>query len=151
MKRRRTLKYFVLATLLIMMGIGTVLFFTAQPSIVEGSWLLVELDGELPDRVPDGWWGIASPPLSMLELRAQLRRAAGDPRIDGVVFALGQEGIRLGLTEELCALVDNLRSADKSVRVHANSLNLASWIFASHADEICLHPAGFWICDRRRS
>ncbi len=143
MKERPRRRRLWLLLALVLGGVATALFFyTRSPQVASGSWLLIPLPGDLPEHNRDALFPGEERPLTLLELRRLLRRAARDSRLCGVAFEVGHRGVAVGATEELTRMVGNLHRAGKKVRVYGHSFDLSTWAFASHSNEISLHPAG---------
>ncbi len=129
------------ATLLL--GVALLLFaWTRAPEVSAPSWLHARVGGELPVRSADALVDRPSSAPSLFELREVLRRAAGDPRLLGVLLEIEPPGIAPAALGELVELLDHLRGSQKRVLVHARRYDFASWLLASHAQSISLHPLG---------
>src|SRR5688500_14860667 len=97
--------------------IGVVLIFSAlsgsEPAIRENSVLILKVDGELPDYVPDTLARrlLGDDELSLTTLIEQLRKAKVDKRISAVVLEIDLLGTGWGKAEELRGAIADFRAS----------------------------------------
>lgn len=87
-----------------------------------------------------------SVPPTLKQLVERFQQARDDDEIKAVVMTL--EGVQLGWAqmEELRHAIAQVRAADKEVYVHADSLNLITYLLASSASEVSVVPTGeLWL------
>src|SRR5215472_5823467 len=82
------------------------------------------------------------PGTSLKELVARITKAAADPAVKAVVFLPESAQAGPAQTEELRAAMALVRSHDKEVYVHADSLMLGQYVLACGASRISVVPVG---------
>ena len=80
---------------------------------------------------------------SLLELTAQFRTVADDPRVRGVVLQLRELSMPSAKLETIRDLIGELRAAGKHVVTWSTNLDTARYYLACAADEILLMPSGY--------
>lgn len=107
-----------------------------------GNWLLVTIEGDVPEH-GQPWLGAARPLRpGFLELLRSLDLAQSDPRIDGVLlrFEAGLES--WSQAQSLRRSLARLREAGRSVAVWGESFTAQQYWVASAADRIWLPESG---------
>lgn len=140
-KWRRRL--FLLA--LILAGAYWLLRVQAVPSVPEGSYVLVDLQGDYPEVPPDGVLErlVGRPTLSMIDLVSVLHDAAEDNRIAGVLVRVRQLAVGWGKANEIREALLSVRAAEKPVVAfleHELVGGLREYFVASAANQIYLPP-----------
>ncbi len=138
---RRTL---LLAALLALLG----LWWQAHrgPAIPAGSFVVFKLEGRYPESPPDGLLRriLLGGERSLIELLMDLRKAAADPRVRGIVVRLSSLEIGWGKAAEIRqALLEFRKSGKLSVAFleqELTSSNMTHYI-ASAADRVYVSPA----------
>lgn len=112
--------------------------------IEDGSWLIVELNGGLPEYDPPGG------PLNAVTQGAtetlqrvldNLAMAAADERIAGVVLKIGRgSGMGFASMEEVRHAIAKVQAADKKVYAWAEAFDEKSYVLIAAADEIFAPP-----------
>jgi protease-4 len=101
------------------------------------------LDGPLTEVPADEAFAMfGAPGTSLKDLVARLRKAAEDSAVKAVVLLPDSATLGLGQVEELRAAVSLVRSHDKEVYVHADSLMTAQYVLACGASRIAVVPTG---------
>src|SRR5712692_4053714 len=113
------------------------------PTIADGSTLILELEGEIPERAPVEF------PIPFLERRAQptvvdvwttLRKAALDGRIRAIVFEPRNLQIGWGKLEEIRADLENFRKTGKPVYAYLKTPGAREYYLATAANRIYMDP-----------
>ncbi|MBA2662147.1 MAG: signal peptide peptidase SppA [Bradymonadaceae bacterium] len=79
---------------------------------------------------------------TFLEFRQDIKRLAGDPKIEGVVITIETVSMGPARAEEFRGLIGELVAAGKRVVVHFQMMTLRDYALATAADEILVTPAG---------
>jgi protease-4 len=140
-KWRRRL--FLLA--LILAGAYWLLREQAVPSIPEGSYVHVDLQGDYPEMPPDGVLErvVGRRALSMIDLVNLLRDAGEDGRVAGVLVRVRQLGVGWAKANEIRDALLSVRAAEKPVIAfleHELVGGLREYFVASAASQIYLPP-----------
>src|SRR5215472_6681022 len=85
---------------------------------------------------------LGQPGTSLKELVARISKAAVDPAVKAVVILPESTQVGPAQTEELRAAMALVRSHDKEVYVHADSLMLGQYVLACGASRISVVPVG---------
>jgi protease-4 len=85
---------------------------------------------------------LGQPGMSLKELVARISKAAADPAVKAVVILPESSQIGPAQTEELRAAMSLVRSHNKEVYVHAESLMLGQYMLACGASRISVVPVG---------
>jgi protease IV len=101
------------------------------------------LDGPLTEVPPDETFAMfGAPGTSLKDLVARLRKAAEDSSVKAVVLLPDAAALGMGQIEELRAAVSFVRSHDKEVYVHADSLMTGQYVLSCGASRIAVVPTG---------
>ena len=100
----------------------------------------IALEGSLPDGVGQpGLLADVKPHLHRIVER--IDRAAGDPKVKGVLLAIASPDLGRARLEELRAAIGRVRAAGKPVAAHLVGGAAAQYLVASACDSIMLAPA----------
>lgn len=95
------------------------------------------------DSMPFLQFVLNPPKLSASMIDGLIRDAADDPKIFRIVLSLdGMIGTGAGAANRIGDALDAARAKGKAVVAYASNFDNASWLLASHADEILMHPMG---------
>jgi protease-4 len=98
---------------------------------------------QLPPPRGPFWQRFLGPgPTSMWELGEQMRQAAADPRVRGVLIQLRPVPLTAAQGQALAGLLQEVRQAGKRVTCWATSYSQATYPVACAADEVLLAPGG---------
>jgi protease-4 len=141
-KRRRRRRILFLLPVLIVGGLLARRFFTG-PTVPNDSYVLLDLEGDYPERVPEDLLGrfIFERPPSLLDLLVMIRDAGDDRRIAGIVVRLRALSIGWAKTQELRDALAAFRAKNKRVYAYLEHEVLGSsleYYLASVADKIYL-------------
>lgn len=116
------------------LGYDTTLFIGIDRPLSEASPL---------DAMPFLQFALNPPKLSASMVEDLIRGAADDPNIFRIVLSLdGMTGTGAGPATRLGDALDAARAKGKTVVAYASNFDNASWLLASRADEILMHPMG---------
>src|SRR5579862_7571685 len=113
------------------------------PSIAEGSTLVLELDGEIPEKAP------VELPIPFLEQRTPptvtdiwgtLRKAAADSRIKAIVFEPRDLAMGWGKLEEVRSDLENFRKSGKPIYAYLKTPGAREYYLATAASRIYMDP-----------
>jgi protease-4 len=113
------------------------------PSIAEGSTLVLELDGEIPEKAPVEF------PIPFLEQRTPptvtdiwgtLRKAAADSRIKAIVFEPRDLAMGWGKLEEVRSDLENFRKSGKPIYAYLKTPGAREYYLATAASRIYMDP-----------
>ena len=94
-RRHRRRRRLLVLLLLVLIGVWLGVFPPWKPVVREGSFVLVELGGEFPERPGGELYQVLSGerPMSLLELLALIDTAAEDKRVAGMVLRVRSLGV----------------------------------------------------------
>lgn len=117
---------------------------TSQVEVAEGSYLKVDLSGQITDApVPGGLFQEPEDfPLTATEIAASIRAAADDDRIDGIYMTVRGPSLGWGLAREIRTAVDAFRAAGKPCVAYAEMYMTKGYYLASACDTVLIAPAG---------
>ncbi len=124
-----------------------VLKLDSKEGIDKGSWLHIDLYGEILEYDPPG--GLmgqvtGGDALTLQEIIENLDKAAVDDRIAGVVLQLSaSHGGGMGKLEEIRNAVARVQAAGKKVHGYADSMDAPTYYLASVCDDLSMPPAGY--------
>jgi protease-4 len=134
----------ILAGLIAVIGLFAIVRLgERKPTVAADSTLILNLDGEIPERAP------ASIPLPFFEEREPmavsdvwriLRRAETDPRVRAVVLMPGRVGIGWGKLQEIHECLTRFRRSGKPLVAFLRSPGAREYYLATAADRIYLPP-----------
>jgi protease-4 len=128
---------------LVILVIAAVRFAEKPPEVAEDSVLVLELEGDLPERAP------LTIPLPFFEARAPLtvsdvwditRKAAVDSRIRAVVFMPNGLSAGWGKLEEIRSELERLKKAGKPVAAFLRSPSGGEYYASMAADHVYMPP-----------
>ncbi len=136
----------ILVVVLILVG---VIAFRMQdkPEVKDGSYLLVDLYGQLPEyNPPAGMMGFMSgSPATLTSMLENFEKAAVDDRIAGVIFKLSStHDAGPGMVQEMRAGVAKVRAVGKKVYGFTDSMDPKTYLVAAACDSIFMAPAGYF-------
>jgi protease-4 len=86
--------------------------------------------------------GFGRPPLSLRELRQQVRQVASDPRVQGAVIHLRPLEMSAAAVEALREVITETRQRGKQVVCWAPAYSASTYAVACAADRVLLQPGG---------
>jgi protease-4 len=141
--RRRGRRLIVVALVLFLAFILARRFF--GPSVPEGSYVLVDLEGDYPERAPDDVlsWIARSKQLSLLDLLLLLRDLREDERVAGVVLRVRSLGVGWAKGQEIRDALLAFRDSGKPLYAYLEQEFTSStleYYVASAAPRVYLPP-----------
>ena len=116
---------------------GIALLFNPSGVVVE------EFDASPADRAMNRLLGTDIPQVRLRDLRAALKLASEDRRIDTIVLDLSDLApVSLSKLEELVEPLATARANGKRILAYAEYYGQSQYLLAAHADEIHMHPLG---------
>lgn len=104
------------------------------------------LKSSLKESPADDTFIFGSPPVSLKDLVARLKKAEEDKAVKAVVILPEGGSVGSAQIEELRAAMAGLRKAGKDIYTHADSLTLREYVLLSGATRISVVPTGdIWI------
>jgi protease-4 len=115
------------------------------PSIEPGSYVLVDLEGDYPERVPDGLFErvVGGPALSMIDLIDLIDDAREDSRVAGLVIRVRALGVGWAKAQEIREALLAVRAAEKPVVAYLEQEfigGLIEYFVASAAGQVYMPP-----------
>ncbi|HYM09744.1 MAG TPA: S49 family peptidase, partial [Bryobacterales bacterium] len=113
------------------------------PTVADGSTLVLELEGEIPERAPVEF------PIPFLQQRtpptvadtwSALRRAATDGRIRAVIFEPHDLQIGWGKLEEIRGDLENLKKSGKPIYAYLKTPGAREYYLATAATRVYMDP-----------
>jgi protease-4 len=132
----------------LIVGIGIVFIFSAlrgsEPHIRDNSVLVLKVEGELPDYVPDTLSRrlFGKDELSLTTLVEQLRKAKVDKRISGILLEIDLLGAGWGKAEELRDAIADFRASGKPLYAYIEVGTNKEYYVATAAERIFVSPSG---------
>ena len=129
----------IVIIVLVVGGTAAVMANKKEP-IEDGSWLVVELHGDIPEYDPPG--GIMSTIVgekgeTVTRVLENMRKARFDDRIAGVILKVGVEhSVGAGATQEIRAAVKRLQQSGKKVYGWAESFDARDYYILAACDEV---------------
>ena len=134
----------ILAGLIAIIGLFVLIRLSdRKPTVAAGSTLVLNLDGEIPERAPDG---IPLPffeerePLAVSDIWRILRRAETDSRVRAVIFMPGRAGAGWGKMQEIHECLTRFRKTGKPLVAFLRSPGTREYYLATAADRIYMPP-----------
>jgi len=134
----------ILTGLVLVIGVFAIARMREKPpSIADGSTLMLELEGEIPEKAPVEF------PIPFLEQRtpptvtdiwATLRKAAADNRIKAIVFEPRDLAVGWGKLEEMRGDLENFRKAGKPIYAYLKTPSAREYYLATAATRIYMDP-----------
>ncbi|MDP2316098.1 MAG: signal peptide peptidase SppA [Pseudomonadota bacterium] len=112
--------------------------------VTEDSFLEIDLGRGLTDAPGDVGFVMDPsdfPPL-VTEVAADIRRAAGDPRIKGLYLEIGDVSTGWGATQELHDAIAAFTASGKPCHAYGETFDNKSYFLASACDNVYIAPAG---------
>lgn len=112
--------------------------------VEEGSFLRIQLRGEIPDAPPVGGFFLEPEdfPAVVTEYAAAIRKAATDDRIDGIYLRVDEPSAGYAGLQEIRASLEAFRNAGKPCIAYAETFSMGSYYLASACDQVVLAPSG---------
>lgn len=139
----------ILAGLILAVLTGVVVVFSllrfseARPRIAGASTLILQLEGDVPEKapvsIPIPFIGTPTP-LTVQEIWSGLRRAASDTRIKAVVLEVGHVDAGWAKVQELRWSIETFRKSGKPIVAFLRSPRTRDYYLASAADRIYAGP-----------
>ncbi len=134
----------ILTGLVLVIGVFAIARMREKPpSIADGSTLVLELEGEIPEKAPVEF------PIPFLEQRtpptvadiwATLRKAAADNRIKAIVFEPRDLAVGWGKLEEMRGDLENFRKSGKPIYAYLKTPGAREYYLATAATRIYMDP-----------
>ena len=127
-------------------GIGASMKAGKKPEVEKGSYLVIDIYGEImsydpPQSIPESL--IGDSPETLHRVLANLEKARVDERIAGVIFKLSMNNdLGLGMIEEIRGEIGKIREAGKPVYAYGDGLDQKLLLLASACDSIFMPPPG---------
>lgn len=136
---------FLVFVLLVVIGIAILfsMFRTSEPTIRDNSVLVLKVDGELPDYVPDTFSRrlFGKDQLSLTTLLEQLRKAKVDKRIGGVMLEIDLLGAGWAKAEELRDAIADFRTSGKPIYAYLELATNKEYYIATACERVYLAPS----------
>jgi len=121
--------------------------FSREPSIKTGSYLEIDLAGDLPEKtVPGLFPGLffMKPSVSMFDLWMNIRKAKADNRIQAIALRLNMIGCNWAKANEIREMILDFRQSGKKVYAYIQeTMDFdKEYYIATACDEIVMHPLG---------
>jgi protease-4 len=113
------------------------------PAVAEGSTLVMELEGEIPERAPVEFpipFLQQRTPPTVADIWATLRKAAADGRIRAIVFEPHDLQIGWGKLEEIRADLENFKKSGKPVYAYLKTPGAREYYLATAATRVYMAP-----------
>jgi len=107
-----------------------------------GNWLVVTIEGDVPERSQPRLGPGHPPRLGLLELLRSFETAAEDPRVDGVLLRFQGQLTSWSQAQSLRRVLQGMRDSGKRVAVWGEGLGGAQYLVASAADRVFLPESG---------
>jgi len=134
----------ILTGLVLVIGVFAIARMREKPpGIAEGSTLVLELEGEIPEKAPVEY------PIPFLEQRTPptvtdiwgtLRKAAADNRIKAIVFEPRDLAMGWGKLEEIRGDLENFRKSGKPIYAYLKTPGAREYYLATAATRIYMDP-----------
>src|SRR5580704_16952686 len=134
----------ILTGLVLVIGVFAIARMQKKPpAIADGSTLVLELDGEIPEKAPVEF------PIPFLEQRTPstvadiwgaLRKAAADNRIKAIVFEPRDLAVGWGKLEEIRGDLENFRKSGKPIYAYLKTPGAREYYLATAATRIYMDP-----------
>ena len=111
-------------------------------SIGSGSWLVLDLAGEVPDYNElrsSGVWNLGNP--GQTEICQRIRRAAEDSKVKGILIKPGIAQISYPNLNEIAAALKDFKASKKPVLAHAEMMGQRDYLLCALADKINMDPS----------
>jgi protease-4 len=118
-----------------------------QEAIDDGSWLIVEMYGDLEEYDPPG--SIVSQVSggdveTLQRILGNLEKAAADDRIDGVIFKVAAgNSAGTAMLQEIRGAIRRVQEADKKVLAWAESFDQQDYLLLAACDEVLAPPSAY--------
>jgi len=146
--RRRVWPWILLGILILIgLGLGLLVFLlTRGPQIPDPAVLKVELSGPLPEYVPRRFPEslFTERTLTVKDHLDNLKKAASDKRIRGVVFKIGAFDAGWAKVEELRDAIAELRKKGKFAVAYSEGMAEQGYYLALACDELYMPPGAFF-------
>ena len=135
------------AVVLILIGVGALALRGEEEPIEDGSWLVIDLYGEITEYDPPG--GVlgevmGGTPKTLTRILDYLDKTRFDDRIAGVILKLSSShGAGTAMLEEMRGAVHRVRESGKPVYGWADSMNRSAFYLAAACDSIFVPPPAY--------
>jgi protease-4 len=137
---------FLIFVLVVVIGIAILfsIFRHHEPVIGSNSVLVLKVDGELPDYVPDTFARRLSGKneMSLTTLVEQLRKAKVDKRIGGILLQIDLMGAGWGKAEELRDAIADFRASGKPIYAYIEVGTNKEYYVATACERVYVMPSG---------
>ena len=136
----------VLCVFLVVLVVAVAASFSGRaPTVADGSTLVLDLSGEIPERNPNTMPSVllqGAPKPTLKEVRDILKKAAVDKRINAIVLKPGGMGAGWGKTEEIRAGLEEFKKSRKPLVGWLQVASMRHYYLATAADKLYLAPEG---------
>ncbi|MEO6393226.1 MAG: signal peptide peptidase SppA [Pyrinomonadaceae bacterium] len=151
MSRGRKIALFVAGSLLVLLVVGVIVIALlvnavrgSKPTIASNSVLVLRIEGDLPDFVPndplaEAFGGKSD---SLTSLLWQIRKAKVDKRISGLLLDVRMTGLGWGRSEELRDAVIDFRASGKPAYAYMEYGANKEYFVASACEKVYVAPPG---------
>ncbi|MBN1825394.1 MAG: signal peptide peptidase SppA [Candidatus Eisenbacteria bacterium] len=133
--------------ILLLIGIGAAALHGDEEKIEDGSWLVIDLYGEITEYDPPGGLLaeiVGGSPRTLSRTLDNLDKARYDDRVAGVILKLSAaSGAGTAMLEEIRGAVHRLRDSGKPVYGWADSMDRRTFYLASACDSIFIPPPAY--------
>jgi len=147
--RTLALTFLTLAVVIVVVGGALYLGLNRKPKIEKGSWLILDLYGDLPEYAPPGGFPeslLGGETLTLQDALDAMAKAALDDRVRGVIWKISaSNGAGLAALQELRDQIAAVRDAGKPVYAWSDYLDLTTLYLAAACDSIYQPRGGY--CD----
>src|SRR5947209_3964754 len=137
---------FLIFVLVVVIGIALLfsIFRHHEPVIGSNSVLVLKVEGELPDYVPDTFARRLSgkSEMSLTTLVEQLRKAKVDKRIGGILLQIDLMGAGWGKAEELRDAIADFRTSGKPMYAYIEVGTNKEYYVATACERVYVMPSG---------
>ncbi len=140
----------VLVVLIAVIGFFAIASLKSKPPVIaDNSTLVLHLEGDVPERPPvelpfagavDLPFVQGNAPLTVENVWSMLRRAAGDPKIKGIVLEPQNLSIGWAKMQEIRADVESFRKSGKPVFAYLRSPGAREYYVATAASKVFMGP-----------
>jgi len=137
---------FLVFVLVVVIGIAILvsMFRGSEPVVRDNSVLVLKIDGELPDYLPDTLIRrlFGDDKMSLTTLIEQLHKAKADKRIRGVLLEIDLLGAGWGTAEELRDAIADFRASGKPIYAYIEVGSNKEYYIATACERIFVSPTG---------
>jgi len=143
----RTVLAVIVAAFILVFLVGIIGYAKSagKPSISDGSYLVLSLEGEIVDYPPGGFAEelFGGGPGSHMDLLENLEKASVDKRIKGVILRVGGSTLGYAKMDELRSAIKKVQDSGKTVYAYSDGLYNRHFYVAAACDSIFMPPSGY--------